>query len=465
MEKRFSKFCVASLLALSVVVPVSTVMVKNSLNSRVVANDPKADLMFPINGEEVNILKPSIADYVDAMHKQAEPIKDDQLLHDFYVMAPDTTSRHYGETFTNETDLVRVNTFTNNSNIQKSKKVMLTFLGNGTEPNKVIISEKIDMSDAIEITNLEHVNDSYYVGVNQLYSGKTYYWQAFKDGTSVSDVASFKTAQGFRMITTNSVTNVRDMGGRTVKLKTGVDGEGNNVYVTKRIKQGLIFRGGELVEEDYVPTDSSSTHHATLKTGDAELFVEKLNIGLEIDFRGAAESGDLTESPLKSYYRKNYSEEKDINYLRLDNMSAYDDFMSISSSKSYYPDIKNMFKAFANANERHVYFHCWGGADRTGTCGFLLGALLGMSLTDLIIDYELTSFSNNYRPHDSNDAKKVYRFPSLLRKVLELNKKGKSETYWEENKPLSQIIEEILIDRFEVTSEDIASIRANLLED
>ena len=148
------------------------------------------------------------------------------------------------------------------------------------------------MSDAIEITNLEHVNDSYYVGVNQLYSGKTYYWQAFKDGTSVSDVASFKTAQGFRMITTNSVTNVRDMGGRTVKLKTGVDGEGNNVYVTKRIKQGLIFRGGELVEEDYVPTDSSSTHHATLKTGDAELFVEKLNIGLEIDFRGAAESGE-----------------------------------------------------------------------------------------------------------------------------------------------------------------------------
>ena len=40
-----------------------------------------------------------------------------------------------------------------------------------------------------------------------------------------------------------------------------------------------------------------------------------------------------------------------------------------------------------------IYFHCRGGADRTGSYAFVLGALLGMSLDDLILDYEITSLS------------------------------------------------------------------------
>lgn len=471
MKKRLLTLCAAAVVSLTVAAhlqgsnkePVNDIAKAGEKDTEPVK---KVDLLFPVNGETVDILKPKVVQFISAMKEQAKAIKDDQVLHDFYVMAPDTTSRHYGETFTNDTDLVRVADYaTTSTYMQSSKKVMLTFAAEGYNPTAVKVSANPDMSDAVIYSDLLSSDLAYYVGIQQLYSNKTYYWQVFENEEPISEVASFKTAEGFRMIKTNSVTNVRDMGGRRVAIKTGVDEELNNVYEYKHIKQGLIFRGGELVEETYTPTDSSSSHTATLQTGDAELFVKDLQIGLEIDLRGDAESGDLTESPLKSYYKNKYSEEVDVDYLRLANLSAYDDYFSISSSKPYYNDIKNMFKAFANAEERHVYFHCWGGADRTGTVGFLLGGLLGMSLTDLIIDYELTSFSCNYRPHDSNDAKKVYRFPSLLRKLVELKVKGGEETYWQENKPISQIIEEILIDRFQVTAEDIANIRNNLLED
>lgn len=466
MKKRLVTLCTATLLTLWAVLPIGNQVnkeIKDLFKFETKQLDPeeKVELLFPIKGETVDILKPAVSNYIAAMHQQASAIQDDQLLHDFYVMAPDTDNRYYGETFTNDTDKVRISDFANTSIYQqRSKKVMLTFIADGHTPDKVKVSENADMSNAVELAGLDYSSLAYFVGVDQLKSGKTYYWQVFEKDVAISEVASFKTQEGFRMITTNSVTNVRDMGGRIVKLKQG-DG-----YITKRIKQGLVFRGGELVKDTYTPESGGTAHTATLQTGDAEFFVKDLGIGLEIDLRGDEESGNLVESPLKTYYSEKYSENVDVNYLRLANLSAYDDFFSISSSKPYYSDIKNMFKAFANAQDRHVYFHCWGGADRTGTVGFLLGGLLGMSLTDLIIDYELTSFSCNYRPHETNDAKKVYRFPSLLKRVMNATVKGDSKTtYWAADKPISQIIEEVLIDRFEVTQEDIYNIRNNLLED
>ena len=143
-------------------------------------------------------------------------------------------------------------------------------------------------------------------------------------------------------------------------------------------------------------------------------------------------------------------------------MSAYDYIFNMEAST--WAGVKNMFLAFKNANNKHVYFHCWGGADRTGTVGFLLGGLLGMSYTDLIIDFELTSFSCNYRPHNENDAKKIYRFPSLIY-ALKTTKNESNEPFYSATKPISQLIEEILIYKAGLTSQDIADIRSNLLED
>ena len=45
------------------------------------------------------------------------------------------------------------------------------------------------------------------------------------------------------------------------------------------------------------------------------------------------------------------------------------------------------------AKDEPVYFHCYAGADRTGTIALILEALLGMSQSDIDKDYELTCFT------------------------------------------------------------------------
>jgi hypothetical protein len=50
-------------------------------------------------------------------------------------------------------------------------------------------------------------------------------------------------------------------------------------------------------------------------------------------------------------------------------------------------------KFLADRNNYPIYFHCWGGADRTGSLAFLLGAFLGMTKEELIYEYEFTSLS------------------------------------------------------------------------
>ena len=49
---------------------------------------------------------------------------------------------------------------------------------------------------------------------------------------------------------------------------------------------------------------------------------------------------------------------------------------------------------FADEENYPIYFHCYGGADRTGMIALYLRALLGESDEDIFIDYELTSLSS-----------------------------------------------------------------------
>jgi protein-tyrosine phosphatase len=56
-------------------------------------------------------------------------------------------------------------------------------------------------------------------------------------------------------------------------------------------------------------------------------------------------------------------------------------------------ELNTFFTTFANPENYPIYYHCRGGADRTGSYSFILGALYGMSLNDLFLEYELTSLS------------------------------------------------------------------------
>lgn len=399
------------------------------------------NLSYPVKGEETNILKPSVLAYMKAMYEQAKDIPNDYLLHDFYITGED--GANYGKVYENETDKVRVADYYNPSfNEGRSKKVTLVFESEGLAENatfRVKYGLQPDLSDAKEIETTDT-----YVTVENLLSDRTYYWQVIS-GDTASSIESFHTSEGFRMATANGIANIRDMGGRKVS--------GN-----KHIKQGLIFRGGEMVSETY--TVDGSTHYGNLNEDNMRVMRDELQIKYEIDFRGDDESNNLVHSPL--YDDTDYS---DIDYYRIPNMAAYDYLIKKSALNSDWLGVKQMFLAFKNAQNKHVYFHCWGGADRTGTAGFLLGGLLGMSYTDLIIDYELTSFACNYRPHNINDGKKVYRFPSMIWAIKNAKNTQTGDYYYSADKPISQIIEEMLIDRAGLTAQDIADIRANLLED
>ena len=399
-------------------------------------NEKSIVTTFPANNQVVDILKPNVIKYINAMHEQAKAIENDYVLHSFYAYA-DSDGENLNKEYSNETDVVRIADYAKTKLESRSKSVSLVFDSEGFEKGTTFVVKvglQPDLSDAISIETTET-----FATIDNLLSGTKYYWQVSQESVT-SEISSFTTRDGFRMIRADGIQNIRDMGGRSV-------------YGGKHIKQGLIFRGGELVEANYIA--GGSTHYKTLNDENKKILRDELQIKYEIDFRGDEESNNLVNSAL--YDEDNYS---DIKYQRIPNMSAYD--YVIVQDHDYWPSIKEMFEHFINAENEHVYFHCWGGADRTGTAGFLLGAVLGMSLTDLIVDYELTSFAGNYRPHNQNDGKHVYRFPQLMYQLME----GESfAPYRGEGKLLRDVVTDFLQAKTGLTDEQIVQLRTNLLED
>ena len=132
-----------------------------------------------------------------------------------------------------------------------------------------------------------------------------------------------------------------------------------------------------------------------------------MDLALELDLR--AKSGTYQGNQEKSAV-------EGVEYKRCA-INSYDDFIKDPNKTSESENAdrnlpQEIFEALANAEEKHVYFHCWGGADRTGTIAFLLNAICGVSYTDLIIDFEITSQTNNKRCHMHNSSSA--HFPKFL---------------------------------------------------
>ena len=212
------------------------------------------------------------------------------------------------------------------------------------------------------------------VAVNNLLKAQTYYVKVMADGTSMTAEASFTTTDlGPRVMSVDGVYNVRDMGG----------------YLTpsgKTTQQGLIYRGGALSPSADFPNVQIT------KSGIATM-AEEMGIRTEIDFRNSSEALGITESCIPN------------GKLIYCTLGGYDSGM-IHYAESY----KKTFQLLARPENYPVYYHCTGGADRTGTVSYLLGALLGMDEADLIRDYEFTSFSL-YGERNSKTTK--YAFQAL----------------------------------------------------
>ena len=303
---------------------------------------------------------------------------------------------------------------------------------------------KADLSDAKTVhTGLTSMR------IKNLLVNQKYYVKVSADGKD-SGIAEFTTGDYPRWINARPMFNVRDMGG----------------YMTssgKRIKQGLVYRGGEINKktgwygsqrytDDLGNTDTRDGHIVTETDASKTAFREDMGMvnGIEIDLRSSSETnGYPTTSGVCDFAVSN-----DITYKML-SISSYANGMKNNTTQ-----IKQLFEAFAQADEHPVYYHCYGGADRTGVVGFMLGALLGMSYTDLVIDFELTSYSSNpsrnYRSHLRNGP--WNEWPGMVTYL-------KNDLGWGTTKTIKDGMEEYLKTKCSVSQSTIDTIRDIMLED
>ena len=330
----------------------------------------------------------------------------------------------------------------------ENKGVIIDFTPSASLKNKtytVSYSVNQDMSDAKTETTSGN-----YISLKNLLVNQKYYVSVSAEGHS-SETISFTTGDYPRWINARPMFNVRDHGG--YMTSTG-----------QRIKQGLIYRGGEITPAvgwksgSYYTGDVGGRYtgsngtmqdgHITTQTNESkEVFRNVMGMvnGLEIDLRSSSERNN--------YSACGFANSGDISY-KLLSISSYDNGM-----KNNKTEIKQVFEAFAQADQHPVYYHCYGGADRTGVVGFMLGALLGMSYTDLVIDFELTTYSSNpSRNYRSHLRAGPYNYWPRMVTYL------KSTLGWSSSKTMKQSMEDFLVNQCSVSQSTINKIRQIMLE-
>ena len=331
----------------------------------------------------------------------------------------------------------------------ENKGVTINFTPSAALQNKeytITYGKKADLSDAKTTTS-----STTSFNLKNLLANQKYYLKISADNKE-SDVVNFTTGDYPRWINARPMFNVRDHGG----------------YMTssgQRIKQGLIYRGGEItpavgwkdsnnkytgdVGGRYTGSDGKmcDEHITTQNAESKEVFRNEMNMvgGKEIDLRSSTERN--------GYSACGFANSGDISY-SLISISSYANGMKNNTSQ-----IKQVFEAFAQADQHPVYYHCYGGADRTGVVGFMLGALLGMSYTDLVIDFELTSYSSNpsrnYRSHLRNGP--WNEWPGMVDYL-------KNDLGWGTTKTIKEGMEDYLKSKCRVSQDTIDKIREIMLE-
>ena len=252
----------------------------------------------------------------------------------------------------------------------KPLPVTVSWEGNAA---KVLVSTSPNLEGALEVPATESPARIF----NLIPDVKYYYKVLTADGTVLKE-ASVIPMGPLRMI--NGVTeNMRDLGGWKAD-------EGHIAY-------GKLYRGARL---SHRTTDSAK-----------DIFLNQLGIALDLDLRGIKDS-EAQVGPIIT----------EADYLK-------------------FPVEKNLGRGTGNTQELYqqairaiigylgegkpVFFHCAGGADRTGSLAFLIEALLGVNESDLSKDYELTTFGRgntrlrNYRATEE-ETHILYELITHLRK-------------------------------------------------
>lgn len=188
---------------------------------------------------------------------------------------------------------------------------------------------------------------------NSVPGSKAPYTVMKSDGTIIK-YGTINPTGDLRMIYLNDTKNVRDLGG------WACDGG--------KVKYNKLFRGSRL----FIDYEDGQTQ--TLNAYDLNVLHNLLGIQCELDLRY---SNEVT---------RDYSLiGKDVDYTHID--GAWYAISDETKCKTILDKVLD-----SAINNIPLYFHCAGGADRTGTLAMWIEAILGVAQSDIDKDYELTSF-------------------------------------------------------------------------
>ena len=297
------------------------------------------------------------------------------------------------------------------------KDVVITWdcMEDGATSYHLKIGTKEDLSDAKCYETTERS-----FSINHLYADTHYYYQieaVWFNKTVKSKIFDFVTEKSVRTIAVEGVSNTRDIGGYLT-----ADGK-------HKVRQGMVYRGANV---------DSITENGK------KAFLETYGIKTDLDLRGTLDLSPLGGS---------------VNFV---NVSAPHYAQKASEHAIYRSDYQEALvtaiRTFADEENYPIYMHCQIGRDRTGTLAFLINALLGVGEEDLYLDYELSFLSQSgcadFKEEITPNTFLGDHLWSLYHYI----------DHYKEEGTLSEKTEQFMLD-IGITSEEIASIKAIMLED
>lgn len=240
-----------------------------------------------------------------------------------------------------------------------------------TKPASVLILHPDDKNPGtqVQITNFE--------------LGTRYVWkvEGTSEGKSVrSASARFRTSeQPPRLILIPGMDNVRDLGGWT-----GLDG--------RKIRQGLLYRSSGLNENSPDRLDDAMIKRPRQEYRLGEnratpeglrYIVEQLGWKVDLDLRSDREIGPMTSSPAGDKVRWINSPS-----------SSYGTFAKSDQPLKGVSVMAKNFGILSDPDNLPADFHCILGADRTGALSMAILGALGVSIDDIIRDWEISQHAS-----------------------------------------------------------------------
>ena len=243
----------------------------------------------------------------------------------------------------------------------KPNPVKLSWEG---KASTVRISASPDLSGSWDVSVSESPASIY-----NLIPGVRYFYSVLAaDGTVLRE--SCVIPKGPMRMINGLLKNTRDLGG----WKAG----------DKTIRYGKIYRGANL---DDIQQDASKM----------DIVVNRLGVGVDLDLRGlppGTQGGSGENNPWNPTDPVIYKNIKLWHYF----VPSAQKYLQVDVSPGETADqYQYAIRCIINwlKDGKVVYFHCHGGADRTGTLAFLLEGLLGVSESDMSKDFEVTTYSNS----------------------------------------------------------------------